>query len=362
MQGGLSSFFSRLRIERRHALLIPLVLVYLFLGWRPFAFELPGRISHGGEWTEADNGSPVFATTGSNPVAAGDAEWMPVMIDTTATAADEVTEFVIAVQPDNVDQHGAILAVGHGGDRQNMVVAQRQNDLVLELRTDNLRREIVAENLFDEVGFRRIILRRERGQYTIRLDDNDLITRDYSDELLGEVWDLSYDAYLGAEGSGRRSWSGGIGEAFVTIDDVRYDLLNGDGFDSSGSHWFLPALPNQFSFDSTILVDYVRNFLGFLPVGAVAMWFSRRRNLKKAVLFAAALSITIELGQFLLPGRFSILSDVVLNTLGGLVGALIARSILTRANNGETTGTEAGPDLRAPRRRQKNKDVVVTVQ
>lgn len=76
--------------------------------------------------------------------------------------------------------------------------------------------------------------------------------------------------------------------------------------------------------------DIVANFAGYLPLGALA-YFAGVRNaappalaLAAAALAPALLSYTLEVVQQFLPGRVPSLLDWVLNSAGGLAGALSA--------------------------------------
>jgi VanZ family protein len=77
----------------------------------------------------------------------------------------------------------------------------------------------------------------------------------------------------------------------------------------------------------TTIKDYVRNILLFIPLGiAWAGIFSNKKYnswqiLAVSLLLSAILSGSIELLQTLLPSRTSSLSDVVCNSLGGLLGS-----------------------------------------
>lgn len=70
--------------------------------------------------------------------------------------------------------------------------------------------------------------------------------------------------------------------------------------------------------------DFVANLVLFLPLGvalALLPWSARR-----TAVAAALLSTGIEFTQGFVPGRYSSLPDVVLNTLGALLGVALVRS------------------------------------
>ncbi len=86
------------------------------------------------------------------------------------------------------------------------------------------------------------------------------------------------------------------------------------------------------------LDDIAVNILGFMPFGFMVFWYrrlakpaGRAGNVVWAVGAGAMISLAIELTQAWLPNRTSSVMDLVCNTMGTLLGALIARRILSRA-------------------------------
>jgi glycopeptide antibiotics resistance protein len=71
-------------------------------------------------------------------------------------------------------------------------------------------------------------------------------------------------------------------------------------------------------------INGVLNFICFLPFGFL---FSRMSfavsPIVAATLYCFLLSLAVEAAQLFLPGRYASVSDVILNTLGGAVGATL---------------------------------------
>ena len=79
------------------------------------------------------------------------------------------------------------------------------------------------------------------------------------------------------------------------------------------------------------LVEFVANIVLFVPVGLFVMIMAGRRGWWLAVLAGFAASCTIELGQLIfLPDRFATLADVLANTVGAAVGAVLGLVLLRR--------------------------------
>ncbi|WP_165242617.1 VanZ family protein [Corynebacterium lizhenjunii] len=82
--------------------------------------------------------------------------------------------------------------------------------------------------------------------------------------------------------------------------------------DSLGqSSWFAP------------LFDYGGNLAFFIPVGV--LFFMWRERIGPAIAWAAALSLSIEVSQYLFSLGRSDIDDLLFNTLGGALGAVFAK-------------------------------------
>lgn len=74
-------------------------------------------------------------------------------------------------------------------------------------------------------------------------------------------------------------------------------------------------------------LDVFINLVIYMPFGFLAAHLFAGTALSRAVittLLGGLLSAGLEMGQTYLPGRFTSLSDIILNTLGTLLGALVS--------------------------------------
>jgi VanZ family protein len=98
------------------------------------------------------------------------------------------------------------------------------------------------------------------------------------------------------------------------------------------------------------LDDIAINILGFMPFGFIVYCYRRQAkpdgrgwNVVWAVCAGAAISLAIELTQVWLPNRTSSATDLVTNTLGTFLGALLARKMQSRKTPaGNISETEPG--------------------
>src|SRR5690606_19772012 len=76
--------------------------------------------------------------------------------------------------------------------------------------------------------------------------------------------------------------------------------------------------------------DLLGNSLLLVPIAVALALTVRHRPILKATFAALLFSITIELGQMFLPDRMVSVADVVLNSSGAMVGAVVARRLAAR--------------------------------
>ena len=90
------------------------------------------------------------------------------------------------------------------------------------------------------------------------------------------------------------------------------------------------------------------NIAGFVPLGFIvcAYWgctHTRRQAILYSILFGGILSFMIEVLQAYIPQRYSGTTDIITNTLGAALGAVLVRPSMVRAILGRTNeGREEG--------------------
>jgi len=97
------------------------------------------------------------------------------------------------------------------------------------------------------------------------------------------------------------------------------------------SYWRLDFWPTP--------IDGLLNFLCFLPFGLLLSRVSFVKTpVVTACIYCLSLSSSVELAQVFLRGRTPSVSDLTLNTLGGVVGALVF--LILRSNQPPTQGSQ----------------------
>jgi len=90
------------------------------------------------------------------------------------------------------------------------------------------------------------------------------------------------------------------------------------------AHW-LEALGLPFE-PTYIVLEFLANIALFVPFGVLALTAFRWMRVWSATAAGLATSFLIEGVQLFLPTRFSTVSDLIANTTGALIGALIVAS------------------------------------
>ena len=93
---------------------------------------------------------------------------------------------------------------------------------------------------------------------------------------------------------------------------------------------------DRLNFDSRFIRDVIINLIGFIPLGFLLNatfvkigGFFERHGMLTTVVFCFTVSLSIEILQAWIPSRSSDSLDLILNTLGALLGVMIYRFLLT---------------------------------
>jgi len=96
-----------------------------------------------------------------------------------------------------------------------------------------------------------------------------------------------------------------------------------------------------------LLIDVVGNIVVFVPLGFGLAGVLHQANFRQTIGLAAlggfGLSLLIELGQLAIPSRTTDVDDLIFNTLGTTVGAVIY-VLLLQAAGGKLMGRKAASD------------------
>lgn len=312
-------------------LLLVCLIGYPVAGLLPFSFQSPvsrNRAAHlpGGGLSFTGVG---LARTPAPP------EWA---VHARATGRLELR---LRVRPARADQTGParILSLSRDHYTRNLTLAQDGDALVMRLRTSGSTEGGMPERRLSAAltpeAWTEVILQIEPGRVRLQTDAQ-AWTGPLAVAGALAPWDTSMPLLLGNEGTGDRPWEGTIARAEARTPAGTVDVLAPAALDIPRLVWHLHRPPKLVPFRNTQPHDAVVNLLGFMPLGAL-VGFGRSRRWPTAVLVAGGVSLGIELLQFLLPARVPSVTDLILNTAGGVLGFALARAVIARFTRSDRT-------------------------
>lgn len=317
----------------KYATLAAVLILYWGIGFYPFQLETPFKlIDNGLSITRLHSlqfSKPGIAYTKASP------EWLKAAISQSSLNID------LVVRPANAQQAGParILTISKDTRLRNLTVGQVGADLVVRLRspvTDlNGMPAYRIEDIFAEPGWRRIIIAISPKRLFIRVDSNIVLSARLHERALSG-WSPDYRLALGNEFTSDRPWLGDIRRANITVGarTIDYTLKNElyapQHLSIQKAHYILIPLIGA-NISPGYLSDFFINLLGFIPLGILLMATSEQRlSILAVTALSAALSLSIELGQLFLSGRVTESEDLILNTLGGMLGAWLYKMNVRR--------------------------------
>ena len=314
--------------------MVSVVLNYLLIGFVPFQWEAPPRQDFKNGAVRTDDHALQFRSAGIAHTAHAPA-WLTTAIERSALHVS------LEVRASHAEQLGParIFTLSLDPYLRNLTVGQERSDLIVRMRNPstsiNGMPSYVIKNLFSSPGWHQIDVSIMPTSISILVDSDVVRTVCLPDSPLSE-WSPHYRLALGNELTGNRAWLGDIRKAVVTVGNERFDYLVAGvlhvpthfnipdkHFHEQSVNW-IPFVRDDLGVDD--FKDWVKNLLGFIPLGwLIALVRAPRPSIFVAAILCAALSVTIEFGQIFLPTRVPSVDDLILNTLGGAIGAWLAK-------------------------------------
>jgi exosortase len=270
-----------------------------------------------------------------------------------------------------------ILTYSKDANKMNFMISQWDDSLVFRLNADGKPKTIhfESEGFFKKnktVALAIVYDGKALSSYRNGLKIKELQTG----PLTFNNWNKEYPLIIGAEATGKYCWDGyiysvSIFDRALSHDEIQkqvidfnkkpplikysfkenkngtvYDLGSGRPANLSIPHYFRPYKRDIIDFDLTWLYEYRRYYMdiwidiiGFMPLGfLLAAYFTKKRTsylliMLKSLLIGAGISFTIELLQSFLPSRSSSLTDILTNSLGALIGAVVFKEVRVLRKN-----------------------------
>lgn len=332
--------FSKIDENRRTYIFaaLLLVLVYFFAGYYPFHLKPPANDGYINGALAGPDGEVQFRTPGIAYTEAAPS-WLK---DAISTSRFEVS---LIIRTADQEQYGParIFTVSSDRSHRNLTVGQWGSDLSVRIRTPftsvNGKPPYSVKNVFTGPDWHQIDVRITPGSIVIHVDEDIAIIEATPEHPL-EDWDPDFRIALGNELSGDNPWLGDIRKAVVRVGERSFDYLASgalsfpERFTLKNYHaWKLIPFADVHNLWASVQ-DWTINLLGFIPFGwlvIILRW--PHPGVLLAIALSAGISVTIETGQLLIfSERYPSTQDVMMNTLGGALGAWLARRSMHQSN------------------------------
>jgi VanZ family protein len=318
------------------------MILYLAVGLYPYDFRLPGIGIADNMAAFLPKGGLEFRPPG--PGIARTEEPPPWLAS--AVATDHLDIF-LRVRPASSQQYGParIMTISFDHRLRNLTVGQDGADLIFRLRTPrtdlNGTPPIQVAAVFKETRWIDLMFSVRPHRLTIKVDGHVVSEEELSAQPLAN-WDPSFRLALGNEFSNDREWLGDIKVAQVSTPAMISEYTSRDVLQIPPKIFVSTPNPRLYPLRYLEMHDAVINVLGFLPLGLLLS--SRRRGRKPFLLgliVVFSTSLTIESLQFFTVNRQPSVDDLLMNTLGGMLGWIPGRWIAREAGAGQALVPDA---------------------
>jgi hypothetical protein len=305
--------------------ILAIAAVYSLVGFYPYEWRTPFPENHA-QWLP--NGGLRFSAPGIAKTDEAPA-WLDRVRDS------HRLDLVLRVRPNSISQSGParIFTISKDPFLRNLTLGQEHDRLVLRIRTPETDANGVPQrelpNVFAEAHWVEIFVSVSPGRLRVVINGETRLDDRLPQAPLAH-FDMSYLLALGNELTGDRPWRGDMAQATVIADGVRVEYVDPARISISRRFHRFRHLPQLVPFRELNVEDDLVNVLGFVPCGVLVGWLvlERRRRLPLwSILPVIFLSFAIEVIQLWIPARYAAVEDLVLNTLGGALGLLIAGRI-----------------------------------
>jgi hypothetical protein len=306
--------------------LVAVVLVLVVIAYYPFAWSPPRKVDNG-VTRNADGslqfGDMNYARTLDTP------RWVP------EARESSTIRIQLEVNPQSGHEQASMLMLATDYSHGDFSIQQYDSYLLVWLRRPGSditgHPPIAVAEALQPQRWNRVDLTLVRGDLTIAVEGTPRLTQHLSPDAL-HSWGAGQIA-LGDEVQGGDPWRGQIRVARVRTAGYDIDYVRPGALAIPRSFVYLPD--HLEPFPPVSWAQWLRTFLdmlSFIPLGFLIV-VSRRplgRPLS-ATLPVAALALVLAAGKVLFEGRHTSVAVVVLQIVGGIVGALLASWLARRA-------------------------------
>jgi hypothetical protein len=303
------------------AALLGVLLLLIVTAYLPFQWDPPRVVSN--EVARRAGGSLRFgemnrARTPGSPAWLADAR------------ASGIIQIELEVAPQTSQEHSpaSIMMLASDFWHTDFAIAQNHSDLLLWLRrpgSDSNGGPMYAVGAaLQSRRWNRVVVRVAGDDLWIDVNGSRRLTEHLPADALS-VWGPGRVA-LGDEVHGGVPWQGEIRKAEVSTPDQVVDYVSPGALSIPVSYLYFPDHVAPFQpLNRGTWATLVLHLVSFIPVGFLIVW-SRRPPVRPipATVLAIAVALTLAAGKFLFHGRHTEAGDILVQSAGALLGALLA--------------------------------------
>lgn len=307
--------------------LLGIILVLIVIAYFPFAWSPPrtvrNQVARNAEGS-LRFGQMNYARTSGTPAWLNDVR------------TSGMIQIQLVASPQSLRQDASIMMLASDYWDTDIAIGQDHSDLVVWLRRPGSNANgdppFVIRGVLQPQRWTSVDLRLLRGDLRIDVGARTRLTEHLPADSL-QAWGQGQVA-LGDEVHGGGPWQGQVRLAQVRTPGHAVDYVRPGALSIPASYLYLPDHIESFPpKDLKSWLSVFLHMLTFIPVGFLIV-LARRPPVRPvlATLLAAALALALAAGKFLFYGRHAAMADIVAESAGGLLGAVLAWQ-LTHVNH-----------------------------
>lgn len=310
----------------RRVALVGMFLVLIVIAYFPFAWSPPRTVSN--QVTRNADGSLRFGEM-NNARTPG----VPAWLEDARTSG--VVQIRLRAEPQG-QQHAAIMALASDYWDTDFSIEQNHSNLLVWLRRPgsdaNGGPPLDIGGVFQPQRWTSVSLMLQHGDLRVEVDGRTRLSQHLPTDSL-RVWSHGQIA-LGDEVHGGGPWRGQIDLAQVRAPGHTVDYVRAGELSIPASYLYLPDHIEPFPPGQVDWLTAFLDLLSFIPLGFLIV-LARRPPMRPApaALLVAAFAVGLAAGKFLFDGRHAGVLNIILETIGGLLGILLARRLARAGAN-----------------------------
>jgi hypothetical protein len=307
--------------------LLGIILVLIVIAYFPFAWSPPrtvrNQVARNAEGS-LRFGQMNYARTSGTPAWLNDVR------------TSGMIQIQLVASPQSLRQDASIMMLASDYWDTDIAIGQDHSDLVVWLRRPGSNANgdppFVIRGVLQPQRWTSVDLRLLGGDLRINVGARTRLTEHLPADSL-QAWGQGQIA-LGDEVHGGGPWQGQVRLAQVRTPGHAVDYVRPGALSIPASYLYLPDHIESFPpKDLKSWLTVFLHMLTFIPVGFLIV-LARRLPVRPvpATLLAAALALALAAGKFLFYGRHAAMADIVAESAGGLLGAVLAWQ-LTHVNH-----------------------------